>query len=193
MVKLKKNISDSNEGSVAIEFGFGVIPLALLIVGILEIGMILFASTLMEGSLREASRYGITGQIVDENERLNKIIEIVSQKTIGLIDPATAQIEVLVYPAFGDIGNGESFIDGNANGIFDAGETFTDSNDNGTWDADMGVAGSGGPGAVVLYRLTYNWPLLTPLIGNLISENGTIPLQASIVVRNEPWDEEEGA
>jgi len=57
----------------------------------------------------------------------------------------------------------------------------------------MGVAGSGGPGAVVLYRFTYNWPLLTPLIGNLISESGTVPLQASIVVRNEPWEEEEGA
>jgi len=193
MNRIKRNISGNQDGGLAIEFGFGVMPLALLIVGILEIGMILFASTLMEGSLREASRYGITGQIVDENERLNKIVEIVNQKTIGLIDPATAQIEVLVYPAFGDIGKGESFVDGNANGVFDAGETYTDSNENGAWDADMGVAGSGGPGAVVLYRFTYNWPLLTPLIGNLISESGTVPLQASIVVRNEPWEEEEGA
>ena len=99
----------------------------------------------------------------------------------------------LVYPGFGQIGQGEDFVDGNGNGTYDAGETFTDANANGVWDPDIGVAGPGNAGEVVLYKLQYDWPLLTPLMGSLLSPEGTIPIVASIAVRNEPWDNGSGA
>ena len=93
----------------------------------------------------------------------------------------------LVYPSFSDVGAGEDYVDGNANGSYDAGETYTDSNGNGAWDSDIGVAGAGDTGDIVLYRISYDWPLLTPFASQFMGDSGAFTLQASIAVRNEPW------
>lgn len=172
-----------------IEFAFAAPVLILFLVGIIELGMVLFASTLMEGALRDASRYGITGQEPNEAARLERILEIVGERTLGLVDMSTAQIEVLVYPGFGDIGKAEDFVDGDGNGTYDAGETFTDTNANGVWDADSGVPGPGGSGDIVVYRVQYDWPLFTPIFGSIMGGIETLPLTASLAVRNEPWEE----
>ena len=172
-----------------IEFAFAAPVLILFLVGIIELGMVLFASTLMEGALRDASRYGITGQEPNEAARLERILEIVGERTLGLVDMSTAQIEVLVYPGFGDIGKAEDFVDGDGNGTYDAGETFTDTNANGVWDADSGVPGPGGSGDTVVYRVQYDWPLFTPIFGSIMGGIETLPLTASLAVRNEPWEE----
>ncbi len=50
----------------------------------------------------------------------------------------------------------------------------------------MGLAGLGGPGDVVLYTVTADWALLTPLIAPLMGEGGVMQLEASVAVRNEP-------
>ena len=149
---------------------------------------ILFLSTLIESGLRDASRYGITGSEVSGVSRMERIVQIVSERTLGLVDMAEADVDVLVYPSFSDIGRGEDFVDGNANGVYDLGETFTDANANGVWDADIGVAGVGAAGDVVVYSMRYDWPLLTPFAGTFIGSGGTFPIAAAIAVRNEPWD-----
>lgn len=188
LTNLVRRFGRSRDGAMAVEFAFGGLTLIWMLVGIIEFGIILFTTTLMEGALREASRYAITGQEPDPDARLAAILAILDKKTLGLVDIDAAQVDILVYPSFSTIGQGESFTDGNGNGEYDAGETFDDINSNGLWDADIGVAGPGDASEVVLYRLEYNWSLMTPLMGKLISDNGTIPLRASIAVRNEPWD-----
>lgn len=179
----------ANRGSAALEFALGAPILVVMLSGIVETGMVMFTSTLLEGALRDASRYGITGQEADPNVRLQNIIDIIAERTIGLVDVSKAKISVEVYPGFGDVGKGEDFVDGNGNGTYDPGETYTDTNGNGQWDADMGTAGPGGAGDIVLYRIDYDWPLLTPIASTFMGNGGVIPLSASIVVRNEPWDE----
>tara|TARA_R110000787_G_scaffold211281_2_gene321008 strand:+ start:53731 stop:54321 length:591 start_codon:yes stop_codon:yes gene_type:complete len=175
-------------GSVLIEFALGLPVLATVIVAAMEFGTIMMTSTLMESSLREAARFGITGQQIPGKTRLERIIEIIDQRTLGLVDMSQAQVDVLVYPSFSDIGRGEDFIDGNANGAYDVGETFDDENGNGIWDADIGTAGSGESGDIVVYRLRYDWQLMTPFAGQFIGQGGAVGLNASITVRNEPWD-----
>ena len=49
-------------GSPSVEFAFAALPLVLMVVGTMEFGMIMFTSTLMESGLRDAARFGITGQ-----------------------------------------------------------------------------------------------------------------------------------
>jgi hypothetical protein len=51
----------------------------------------------------------------------------------------------------------------------------------------MGAAGLGGPGDVVVYSMTYDWPIMIPLFQPLFGDHVT--LQANIAVRNEPFDE----
>jgi len=174
-------------GVTAVEFALTTPMIFVAMVGLFEIAMILSASVLMEGGVREAARFGITGSVPAGTSREQMIRQIVADNTMGLIDMANLQVTTLVYKSFDQIGQPEPFTDTNANGQFDDGEPFTDVNGNGQWDADMGAAGAGGPGDVVVYTLTYNWPLMTPLLNDLIGHAGTIPLRASIAVRNEPY------
>lgn len=175
-------------GSTAMEFAFAAPVMVTMIIAAMEFGAIMLTNTLMESSLREAARFGITGQQPAGKSRLEQIVEMIDERTLGLVDMSNAAVEVLVYPSFSDIGRGEDYVDGNANGVYDLGETFTDENGNGTWDADIGTAGSGQSGDIVVYRLRYDWPVMTPFAGRFIGTNGALPLSASIVVRNEPWD-----
>lgn len=181
-------LARDTSGSTLMEFAFVAPVLATMILGAMEFGLVMLTSTLMESSLREASRFGITGQQPAGKSRLERIIEIIDERTLGLVDMNEAQVDVLIYPSFSDIGRGEDFVDGNANGTYDVGETFTDENGNGVWDSDVGAAGSGASSDIVVYRMRYDWSLMTPLIGHVVGNDGKMALSASIVVRNEPWD-----
>ena len=147
----------------------------------------------MESALRDAARFGITGQEPEGGTRLEQIIAIVEKRTIGLVDMTDAKVEVKIYPTFGDVGRGEDFVDGNGNGAYDAGETFTDENGNGAHDSDVGEDGAGDAGAIVAYRMEYAWPLRTPMAGQLIGEDGKFVLRSAVAVRNEPYDQAIGA
>lgn len=128
-------------GSPAIEMVFAAPVLFLICAGTVEFGMIMFITVLMESSLRDAARFGITGHVPDGFDREAYIMDLIEERTIGLVDMDDAEIQILSYPAFGDVGRGEDYVDGNANGSFDAGETYTDENSNGQWDGDVGTPG----------------------------------------------------
>ncbi len=177
------------QGVAALEFALLGALIVTLAVGIIEFAMILFVNTLMEGGLREAARYGVTGFSGGAATRQEAVLAIVGQHTRGLVDIEEVSLETLVYPGFAEVGQPEPFTDANGNGSYDGApaEPFTDINGNGVWDSDMGAAGLGGPGDIVLYTLSYDWPLMTGLLDGVIGTDGRMPLDASIVVRNEPF------
>jgi Flp pilus assembly protein TadG len=173
-------------GTAALEFAF-IAPIFIGMLGaILEFSGIMFVQTLLEGSAREASRYGITGFTQEGVSREDQIMNILEHNTFGIIDLDELQMDTLVYENFGDVGQPEPFTDQNANEAHDAGEPFNDVNGNGTWDADMGAAGLGGPGDVVVYRMRYDWSIMIPLFRPFFGD--AITLRANIAVRNEPFE-----
>ena len=172
-------------GAAMVEFAF-VAPLFIaLLCAIIEFSGIMFVQAILEGSAREASRYGLTGFTSGGVSREDQILSIVEDNTYGIIDMDDLDIDTRVYENFGDIGQPEPFTDENGNGVWDNDEPYTDINGNGTWDPDMGAAGLGGPGTVVVYRMSYDWnimiPLFYPIFGN------SIRLESNIAVRNEPF------
>ena len=190
----KRRLVADQRGSSLVEFGLAAPLIVLMIIGSVEFGMIMFVSTLIESGLRDAARFGITGQEPEGGEtRLERILSIVGDRTIGLINMNDARVEVKVYPTFGDVGRGESFVDGNGNGTYDAGETFTDENGNGAHDSDVGADGPGDAGAIVAYRMEYAWNLRTPFASHLIGDDGVFVLRSAVAVRNEPYDQAIGA
>jgi hypothetical protein len=173
-------------GKAMIEFAF-IAPIFLGMIGaIMEFSGIMFIQALLEGSAREASRYGITGFTLPGVSRDDQILAIVQKHTHGLIDLDELAMETLVYENFGDVGQPEPFTDLNANDAYDTGEPFNDVNGNGGWDEDMGAAGLGGPGDVVIYRMSYDWSIIIPMFRPFFGE--TITLRANIAVRNEPFE-----
>lgn len=174
-------------GVTAVEFAL-VAPVCFTLVCIfIDLSMVMFITNVMEGGLREASRYAITGYIEPGKTREQKIAEIVKDHSYGFIAAADITVTYKIYPSFADVGKPEPFVDSNSNGQFDAGEPFTDINSNGQWDADMGKAGVGGPGDIVAYIVEYKWQLWTPLASELWPNNGLVTLSATIAVRNEPY------
>lgn len=178
-------LASAERGASAVEFAFVGPAFLAMVLGIFEFSGIMFVQTILEGSAREASRYGITGFTEEGVSREDQILAIVADNTYGIVDLDELDMETLVYENFGDVGQPEPFTDENGNEVYDDGEPFTDVNGNGGWDDDMGAAGLGGPGDVVVYRMSYDWHIMIPLFYPFFGES--IPLQANIAVRNEPF------
>lgn len=171
-------------GATAVEFAL-VLPLMILvIVGGLEMAIVLFIGSSIEAAVMEASRYGATGTEVGVS-RGDRVLEIVEDKTYGLLDMDKVKMDTLVYESFADVGQPEPFTDQNGNDAYNSGEPFVDVNGNGQWDPDMGAAGLGGPSDVVVYRLTYAWGLVTPMLQRLLGES--VVHVSSVALRNEPF------
>ena len=187
LLATSKRLRRNREGSTAVEFAFAAPVVITALMGIIEFSMILFVNSLLEGGLREAARFGLTGFEPSSLTREERILQIVEEHTHGLVDDSAAHLDTLVYPSFDSIGEPEPYTDENSNGQHDAGEPFMDVNGNNQWDPDMGAAGLGGPEDIVLYTIEYDWPLLNGLLTDFIGSGGTFPLRASVVVRNEPY------
>jgi Flp pilus assembly pilin Flp len=173
-------------GATIVEFAVVVPVLLLAVIGIIEVAIVLFISSTIESAVFEASRFGVTGNNdVPGVTREDRVRDIVERRTYGLVDMDRVEIEALVYATFADIGQPEPFTDANANGTYDVGEDYVDVNGNGQWDPDMGAAGLGGPSDVVVYRLSYSWGILTPIVRDVLGES--IRNVSSVAVRNEPF------
>lgn len=172
-------------GQAMVEFAFLAPALLGLLLGIFEFCGILFAQTLLEGGARQASRFGITGASTGDVSRQDAILSIIEDNAYGIIDAGEIDIETLIYESFSDVGQPEPFTDANNNDTFDDGEEFVDINGNGSRDEDMGLAGLGGPGDVVVYRLRYDWDLMIPFFRPFFGD--AVTLDANVAVRNEPF------
>lgn len=188
----KKIVRDS-DGVVTLEFALLLPIFLLLLFGIIEFSIIMFAKSVMEGATSITSRMGKTGYIEEGKSREEMLIELLAQKSSGVLDPERIEIETLVYEGFSDIAQPEPLTyDANGNGEYDPadGDSYQDINGNGAWDSDMGTAGLGGAGDIVVYRVHYPWPVLTPVMSNFLAdEDGNYPLDVSVVVRNEPYED----
>jgi hypothetical protein len=176
-------------GNSAVEFAFAAPVLLLALAGIIEISLVMFVTVLAEGGLREASRYGITGQEPEGISREQQIVDIIVEHTHGLIEVSADNVTFRVYDSFEHIGQEEPYDDANGNGEYDEGETLLeDWNGNGVWDADSGEEGIGSSGEIVVYEVAYQWAFLTPLFKVFGGDDGKLDLTASMAVRNEPFD-----
>jgi Flp pilus assembly protein TadG len=181
---IRRPLADDG-GVTAMEFAFVGPVLVFGMVGILEVAMVIFIGSSIEAAVIEASRFGITGGANPGVSRQERVLQIVGDRTYGLVDMDEVTIDTLVYESFADIGQPEPFTDLNANAVWDEGEPFTDVNGNGTWDADMGTVGLGGPSDVVVYRVRYAWGIITPMMRAVLG--GERAMQSSVAVRNEPF------
>ncbi|HEY4135033.1 MAG TPA: TadE/TadG family type IV pilus assembly protein [Alphaproteobacteria bacterium] len=183
-----RRLLQDRAGSTLLEFAYAFPIIVMAAVALIELLMIMFVSSLMEGGLRDASRFGITGGLLPGVTREQAIIDTVNDRTLGLLSLTPDNVHMRIYKSFDQVGQPEPLIvDLNHNGRYDAGDTYTDVNGNGHWDEDMAASGAGGAGDVVVYDIVVDWPLLTPLMVPFIGENGLVHLGASIAVRNEPY------
>ena len=132
-------VANGNDaGSAAIEVSVLGPALVLIMLAIFEYGLFLFCSANLEAAVRDASRFGTTGSEASGMTREERILQIVEERTLGMLDPANATVRTTVYPSFAAIAAGG------------------------------GTAGAGTAGDVVLYEIEYVWNSVTPLIDPLL-------------------------
>lgn len=184
-----RRFAGCREGAAALEFALVLPPLSLILVGMFEVAMLMFTQASMEGAVREAGRFGMTGSVEDPADRQEQILALVEKNTFRMIDMEDVTVSFEIYDSFSNVDQGEPLtVDANGNGAWDPGDEYDDVNSNGQWDADLGEAGVGGAEQIVQYTLRYDWHTMTPFMAQFIGDNGTVPLKASVVIRNEPWD-----
>ena len=174
----------NTHGNTIIEFAVIAPILFLMLSGIIELGLILFTTSAMEGATNVGSRIGKTNFYTGTREDYirNQIISL----TGGFLNTSSLTISILSYNSFANIGQPEPcLIPATAPCPGIAGVNFTDINGNGTWDQDQGSATAGGSGSVVLYRTSYPWRLFTPIMAGLLGTNGIYTITAVAAVRNE--------
>jgi hypothetical protein len=143
----------------------------------------------MEGATAISSRLGKTGYTGQGLTRQQTIINAITTRAGTLINPQQLVVTSKFYKQFDQIGDPEPYIDANGNGSRDNGESYTDINGSGQWDADMGSSGYGSAGDVVVYTITYPWPITTPLMRPLIGDGqGHLNITTHAVVKNEPYE-----
>lgn len=147
-------------GATLIEFSIIASALFLLCLGIIEMGLLFFAFTALEGATGIAARTGKTGFTTGGLSREAHIRSEIERLSSGILDSSALDIGMCAYGTFGDLTN----------------------------PASVCTPGPGLPGQVVVYTVTYPWRMFTPLIGGLVAdENGIVTLSASTTVRNEDF------
>lgn len=185
-MKLTRILRDIR-GAAAVEMAMIAPVLLGALVATIELGLVLIVNVGIEAAVRDAARYGITGQGNSATARTDAIRAIIASNTFGLVDMDSVSISTKVYPNFTYAGKVETFTDTNGNGTWDAGEPFQDINGNGTYDGDLGTPGMGNAGEVVLYTVNYGLPLIAVATRDLFGTD-VMSLSTRIVVRNEPWN-----
>lgn len=187
---LSRAAARDESGTAALEFALIAPVVFLLLLGIIELSMVMLTTSVMESATVNTARLGKTGYVAANTTRQQEIINSVKNRTAGLLDPNKITITSQVYTNLAQVGKPEPCIKPPvAPCTGTPGVNFTDINGNGVWDADMGLAGLGNPGDIVVYTVSYPWEMMTPMLRNLMGTNGVITLQSRSVVKNEPYDD----
>lgn len=170
-------LKQDEKGATALEFAFFTIPFLFLLIGLVELGLMFTAGTLLQGATDNAARLIRTGQAQNSGDPEaafrgelcdtvdlfldcgNLVYEVIKIDDAEGFGGASSNV-TLVQPAIDEDGNLES--DG-----FDPGEE----------------------NSLVLVRVAYRYPLITPFIAPFLADNtdGKRLLMSTAIIQNEPY------
>lgn len=173
------------DGTTAVEFAMLAMPLCYLLFGTIEFGIAMMYQSMLESATIDSSRLGRTGYSGSNISREQTLLNSIQSRLHNMLDMSQVKITSKAYTSYDVIGKPEPWTDKNKNGVVDPGE-YTDINGNGKYDTDMGQAGYGGPKDVVVYTVTYPWPVMTPIVASFFT-GGVFQMTSVAVVKNEPY------
>jgi len=165
-----------SRGVTAVEFALVAMPFILMVIGTIEIAMMSTAQSLLQESTFTASRLIRTGQIqTGGGDPKQAFRDAVCGFASLLIPCSSIQFQVEKLDQFGDA-------EGMPPPEFDKDGNLKDQ----TFDP-------GGVSDVVLIRVVYNYPIITPLMQPLLSTYGNdkYTMMSTIVLQSEPYKFEE--
>lgn len=173
MIQRWRSFCRSKQGGTAVEFSLIAVPFVFLIVGTIEMALMFTAQSVLQESTFTASRLIRTGQLqlglAGDPEQAFR--DSVCDFSALLIPCNQIQFQVKTLPSFADAQDEEPEYDADGN-LIDTG-----------FDA-------GGANDVVLIRVSYNYPIRTPLMQPVLGNvtGGKRALMSTLVMRTEPYE-----
>jgi Flp pilus assembly protein TadG len=146
----------SEKGQALLEGAFVLLTLLLLILAMVDFASMFYVYQSLENGINQATRFAVTGQ------------------TKQGVDPITGQPITLNRAA----SIKKAMQEATTLDLSTASYTFTNIT-NPVGDP------TGSPGDIIRVAVSYDWPIVTPLIGSLFN-NGKVRLTVSSAVKNEP-------
>jgi Flp pilus assembly protein TadG len=158
-------------GIAALEFALIAAPFFFLLFAIIETALVFFISTTLEQAMAQNARDIRTGNFQTAGGDAEQFRQEICENGAGLLDCDRVRIDVRTWTSFAAI-NPSTPID--QDGELD--------------DSEFGFD-AGGPSAIVLVRVFYEYEVMTPALGpglSNMSGNRRL-LTAAIAFRNEPF------
>ena len=192
---LTRRLSKDASGATIIEFAMVFPVLVLLIMGLMDMAHTQYSNSVLHGAMQKAGRDLTLESAGSRNASIDKLV----RDQIGLVVPqgSTITFEKLSHFDFADVGEPEDILGddlpgqpghGQCEGA--KGEMYIDQNNNNKFDKNRGKDGIGGARDVVLYTAVVSYPRLFPMY-ELAGLPKNVTIQASTVLRNQPFDEQD--
>ena len=170
----KTSFGKNQDGASLIEFALLAPVLFLLLMGIVEIALFMYATHVLENATTASSRYGMTGSAYSADKckagnREEFIRCSVDMLSHGLLDVSKLNIQTQDVPDYDSI---------------DLKHIYDDPTEGPVTKPSYGIGNR-----VIIYHVTYNWKFFTPLIGKLLSDrkDGVYVITANAVIKNEDF------
>lgn len=173
-IRIKRSWVKDKDGVTAVEFSLIAFPLFLLVFGMIEIGFLFGAATMLESGTIQATRIVRTGQVQAAADPAETFATELCNRVNILIDCNELFHEVILIPD---------------NDFLRAGDFPPQ------YDADGNLIPQGfdpgGPSDVVLVRTSYLYPYFTPFLSAFLDSDGDdgVRMLTTTVIRNEPYEE----
>jgi Flp pilus assembly protein TadG len=165
---LFRRFARREDGSAAVEFAIVAIPFLALTFAIMETALVIYAGQVLENVTANAARNIFTGAAQKAGWDDKRFKEEVCGRVVALFDCANGiKVDVQTYETFSEVDTNP----------FDENDKLKEN------------FNPGGPGKIVVVRLMYKWPVLTPLMGLGFADMGDNSrlLIATAAFRNEPF------
>jgi Flp pilus assembly protein TadG len=172
--KTHKTLLLREDGAAAVEFALVVAPFLALLFAIMETAMVFFAGQVLETATADAGRLILTGQAQMQGLTQDSFKDKVCPKTglmFGLFDCTNnMKVDVKTYASFS------------------AADLSKPVDSSGNFTNDFAYQ-PGGPCAVVVVRMVYQFPVYVSLLGFSLADmaGGKHMVMATSVFRNEPY------
>jgi Flp pilus assembly protein TadG len=166
------------------EFALAAPLFLLVLMGIFDFGMQLYAKSVLSGAVNRAAR---DAALEGNNASQVAIDAAVTANVRTVFQDAALTYTRKSYDDFSGVSKPEPLVDGNGNGTRDPGECFTDTNGTGSWDTDRGNSGQGGGDEVVLYSAEMQLTRLFPA-WKMLGQPQVATIRATTVLRNQPFN-----
>lgn len=159
------------DGAAAVEFAIVAAPFMALLFAIMETAMVFFAGQTLETAAADSARLILTGQAQTQGLDQNSFKDAVCARIYGVFDCKNGvYVDVKTYSDFASVDMTPPV---DQNGNLQTNFTYN----------------PGGPCAIVVVRLLYQFPTFTSLLGFSLADlaGGKRLLVATSVFRNEPY------